>query len=795
MQRVRWIPEGNEEANMTIWQLSLGACLLVCMLTDRAVGARLVDVLPIDGQCLVVHWQDGAVHYKGDAPGDSREGRRDREDEYIPYGKPLDVVGAKRRESFRVSCLDDANYGADGKPPVKVHRKSKAWEASFRAWKPAMHHWIYLELPSPLERGKSYTLAIDEGTNTDRKEIGIVFDEFALESPSIKISNLGYETSAVHKTADVYAWMGDGEGRDFSRLTGTTWHLYDVKAKRSVHSGKLRFYMAHRVEPWFGKDFTKADVWECDFSAFRTPGQYRLVVEGLGCSPVFTIGDRLFEEAFKVAMQGMFYQRMGCEEKPVGGLPCTRRPLYKQGVEPEGLVVYVSNRNMVTGRNPDDLKWYAADSTDRVVKETWGGWADAYDNDQRPPNFVCVFDLLLTYYLSPSSFSDGQLHVTESEANNGIPDIIDEALWEIDWWLRMRDPQDGGYLTGLCNLMPHKKTLANYAGAACAWQGWCVSAGCAMVADCFRLGGLPELRQKYTDAAFEAYAWASKQADAMLDTEVSGLRGRDLKMAAAAFLFNLTGAKEYEEVVKSESVAPSSPIRNGGQWQQQYASIAYMLSPQEVSYPKLQAGMEAAAIRQARADHVDQMAKSQTKAARAATRWEGTCQTSNEMSMVAIAHRVTDDPEDRRAFERALYSEAEWTLGRNPLGLVQMTGLTDRAVTQVFAPRRRDGVPGLTPGWTPYMCLHGWKDSDDIFRCSWYTKRSYPTNKKAWPFGEHFWNSRYCVPNSEATPQQNFRQKVVLYGYLYALGRAAAATDGPVGKPREAVVGGGRPCR
>ena len=163
------------------------------------------------------------------------------------------------------------------------------------------------------------------------------------------------------------------------------------------------------------------------------------------------------------------------------------------------------------------------------------------------------------------------------------------------------------------------------------------------------------------------------------------------------------------------------------------------------------------------------MAKSQTKAARAAVKWEGMCQTSNDVSMVAIAHRLTESSEDRRDFERALYSEAEWTLGRNPLGLVQMTGLTERAVTQTYAPGRRDGVPGVTPGWTPFMCRDGWKNHMHVGRGLWYNSRNYPDDKGVWPWGEHFWNSRYCVPNSEATPQQTFRQKIVLYGYLHGL--------------------------
>ncbi len=740
-----------------------------------SMAAKLVEVLPVDDRCLMLHFQDGYIEYNWD---DTTSGSCNGwdyfhtetwslcpdKDQYIAYGRPLDKFVVRQPINFALLSDEDENFGDTGKNPVSVHRKSKVWEAGHDENKPAMHHWIYLMLPASLQRGKAYTLHINTQSNTDQSQYPFVFDEADLESPAIKISNIGYEADAPHKCADVYLWMGDGGERDFKRLEGSTWYLYDTQSEKQSYSGTLQFRMANRAEPKFGKDFTMADVWECDFSSFQRPGEYKLVVEGIGCSPVFTIGDNRFEEAFKTAMQGMFYQRMGCAEKPAGDFPKARRPLFKQGVGPAGFKVEISNKEMVTGKNPDDRNWYSEDLSGNTARATWGGWCDAYDNDQRPVNFICVFDLLLTYYLNPEAFTDNQLYIPET--GNGIPDIIDEALWEIDWWLRMRGPQ-GGYLTGLTNIRPPENT--NYAGAACAWQGWCVAAGCAMAADCFRLAGLPELQAAYTDSAVAAYNWARGRSDKMLDVKVGDLRGRDLKMTAAAFLFNLTGSADYEDVIQQESKAtdPGAKIRGG--LEQQYATIAYILTPHNIRYHTLQSLMKAALINQAKTDYVDGMEDSPTKAARWAVGWEGMCQTSNEMSLVAIAHRITKSSSEKRTFERGLYAEAEWTLGRNPMGLVQMTGLTDRCFTQTFAPGRRDGYPGVTPGWTPFMCRDGWKNSNHIVRCEWYTSRNYPAEKEDWPWGEHFWNSRYNVPNAEATPQQTFRQKIVLYGYLYAL--------------------------
>ena len=746
----------------------------------RTNASRLVEILPVDNQCLVLHFQDGMVEYNWD---DTISGSCNGwnyfytenwhlcpdKDQYIPFGEPLNTSMVQQISSFKITSEEDDLYGKDGRNPVKVYRKSKVWEAAHDERKPVMHHWIYLELPSPMQRGKSYRVEMDEQLNSGEKLKIFNYNEFTTESPAIKISNIGYEAGANQKTADVYLWMGDGGERDFSRFTGKPWHLYDVNAERIVHSGKLKFRMKNKQEPQVEKDFTGADVWECDFSGFTQPGDYSLVVEGIGSSFPFIISENRFDEAFKTAMQGMFYQRMGCDEKPAGDFPKARQPLFKQGVDPVDFKVFISKKNMVTGKNPDDRNFYSEELTGEIAEATWGGWSDAYDNDQRPVNFICVYDMLMTYYLNPEAFSDNQLYVPET--NNGVPDIIDEALWEIDWWLRMRDAQ-GGYLTGLTNIRPPENV--NYAGAPCGWQGWNVAAACAMAADCFRLSGNKNMQKKYTDEAIKAWEWAQNQSDQMLDTDVNGLRGKDLKMTAATFLYNLTGESKFESVVKAESEVKdaTSKVRNPEKWEQQFATVGYLFTPQKVNYPELQENMKKAIISQAKNDYLVTMDDSPTKMARWTSSWEGMAQTSNEMSLVAVAHKLTDDKSEKADFEKGMYAEAEWTLGRNPLGLVQMTGLGERSLTQTFAPGRRDGYPNVTPGWTPYMCRDGWKNSDDIHRCGFYTDSNYPADKEIWPWGEHFWNSRYSVPNSEATPQQTFRQKIVLYGYLFGMSSA-----------------------
>ena len=79
-----------------------------------------------------------------------------------------------------------------------------------------------------------------------------------------------------------------------------------------------------------------------------------------------------------------------------------------------------------------------------------------------------------------------------------------------------------------------------------------------MLAEAYRIAGQTALMNTYRDAAIAAYNHASgladQQLDATQDVGYTTVRGRDLKMTAAAYLFNVTGTTAYEDVVNAESV-------------------------------------------------------------------------------------------------------------------------------------------------------------------------------------------------------------------------------------------------
>lgn len=152
-----------------------------------------------------------------------------------------------------------------------------------------------------------------------------------------------------------------------------------------------------------------------------------------------------------------------------------------------------------------------------------------------------------------------------------------------------------------------------------------------------------------------------------------------------------------------------------------------------------------------------------------------------------IAHAISDNGADKDLFADALVLEADWTLGRNPLNIIQMTTAStslqnERSIENAYTSGSDDGTPGLHPGHTPYMNPYDWGGLI-MGRPTWMTDKSYPTTFSGspstgtlqWPMAEMYFNTRYVYAHSEFTPQQTMRGKMALYGYLYSFGPSCPA--------------------
>jgi len=64
------------------------------------------------------------------------------------------------------------------------------------------------------------------------------------------------------------------------------------------------------------EDLSRSRYLGMRLSSFKIPGEYKVVVEGMGCSYYFEIDPDIFRDAFYYSCRGLYHQRSGIERKP-----------------------------------------------------------------------------------------------------------------------------------------------------------------------------------------------------------------------------------------------------------------------------------------------------------------------------------------------------------------------------------------------------------------------------------------------------------------------------------------------
>lgn len=754
--------------------------LMFFLIVDLS-ATKLVELKVLDKDYLLVIFKDGEVFYRDDATGPSAyKGHKfaEGDDTLKVYGEELNTEIAAQTGTWEIFSESDKNY-TDGANPVAVYRKSKIWNTD-HAYNFKLDHCLFLELPYSMKDGETYTLKISPQTETDMTEKQIKFDINNSMSEAIHVNINGYTPESPVKAADLYLWMGDGGKRDYKKFEGNRVWLYDVNSKERFRVGKVKFWKSDDTKAEAEeRNLTGSDVWNIDFS-YSKPGKYRLVVEDVGCSMEFEIKEDVYFEPYKTSVRGYYYMRVG--EDRMDMVPVPRQPTFIPEDDPEGFTIYL------TDLDPYDKLW------DEIPGDTWdephfkpgkksifwkhrlpgnptnpnafGGHSDAFDWDRHLAHVSNIYDLLLPYFLTNGRINEDNLDIGES--GNGIPDIIDEARNEVDLFLRLRDGD--AYCQGLTN--PDNSHTIMFQAGATTMAAWANAANCAIIAECFRISGHDDLKEYYTKEAITAFEFAGKQENLQLndrqDVGDCSMRGRDFKQMAAAFLYNVTGDKKWETIMAEESVVKdeNSKIDNKREWYQIHGTAAYLNTPQERNFPDLYENMKKSVYNQAMDHNVKHMDLRPSRRSSNNNYW----QTPHNMQLVMLAHFVSEDEKEKDLFEKSMFLEADWGLGRNPTNTVEMTGLGERNIVNCYTTGRNDGTPGLHPGHTPYNNLDPWGKSHIGGNPQWFVEKCYPEwISGGWPHQEGFFNCRYVWANGEFTPRQTMRGKMALYGYLYGI--------------------------
>ena len=173
-----------------------------------------------------------------------------------------------------------------------------------------------------------------------------------------------------------------------------------------------------------------------DFSSINTEGTYTLSVEGIQNPASFKVSVTAYDELNAAAIKAFYFNRASTE------LLETHAGVYKRAAGHADNLVYVHN----TAATPQ----FPVGSTISAPK----GWYDAGDYNLYIVNSgITTYTLLAAFEKYASYFEDKDLNIPES--GDSVPDILNEAMWNLEWMLSMQDEFGGVY---------HKLTSKSFSG-------------------------------------------------------------------------------------------------------------------------------------------------------------------------------------------------------------------------------------------------------------------------------------------------------------------------------------------
>lgn len=176
-----------------------------------------------------------------------------------------------------------------------------------------------------------------------------------------------------------------------------------------------------------------------DFTSVQKAGKGYVLRVGDDRSPAFQIGDDLYRQLKYDALAYFYHNRSGIEIM----MPFARDPKWAR---PAG---HVTKEKAVP---------CAKDAGCSYTLDVTGGWYDAGDHGKYVVNGgISVWTMMNQYERfnargTIGEFGDGKLNIPES--GNGVPDILDEARWQMEFMLKMQVP-DGQPKAGMVHHKIH----------------------------------------------------------------------------------------------------------------------------------------------------------------------------------------------------------------------------------------------------------------------------------------------------------------------------------------------------
>lgn len=457
-----------------------------------------------------------------------------------------------------------------------------------------------------------------------------------------------------------------------------TFKVYS-SAGKLVLTGNLPLYTADENGNAIADPMSGDIVRIADFSALKTPGDYYITVRA-DKSPTFKISEDVYDDLTSAALKLFYYQRCGGE-----------------GLDVEYVGDKFAHEPCHTGTakyyNPEDETYGS------VEIDVSGGWHDAGDYGRYiTPASKTVADLLLTAEYFPSM----------AELDFGGPDkLLDEARYEIEWMLKMQNPETGGVY--------HKVTTQHHAAMTALPEddnnqlylspvsAQATGDFASVMAYTYRMYNTidPDFASLCLTAAKKAWNWLEEnpEANAYIDPAFFGTgayndsNSKDERFWSAAELYRATGDEEYLSYIESNEL-PSA----GFGWADMgsYGLIAYLNTESVDKESNKYKEIKDRFINDANAI-VNTWKADGYKVALDNYVWGSNKDLADRVMILIIADKLAADDN----YKAAAMDQLHYFLGRNANAISYVTGFGDKAAKN---PHHRQSVvlnqavPGMLVG-------------------------------------------------------------------------------------------------
>lgn len=199
----------------------------------------------------------------------------------------------------------------------------------------------------------------------------------------------------------------------YTNLISDSFEVVEVETGTTFLSSNLQLVSSN--DPATGMSIRRGD-----FTSLSENGNYFIRINSTDTSFHFSINENVYDSLYLNALKAFYFQRCGTQ-------------------------LFYTHAGQYQRNSCHTADAFFHNSTGQSgFKFSRGGWHDAGDYGKYIVNAgISASTLLMAYEYFPAYFSDDNLNIPES--SNGIPDILDEVKYEIQWFLTMQDSDGAVY--------------------------------------------------------------------------------------------------------------------------------------------------------------------------------------------------------------------------------------------------------------------------------------------------------------------------------------------------------------